>query len=152
MKFYITGIRRGLGKYLHDRLNVVDTLEACDVFINCKHDKFSQVDNLYKAIGLGKRVISLGSYASDWIFHPSKTDYVYAIEKKALRDANSQLFDNGFEVTCLNLGYFNSERSAHVTEYNKMSMKSVLDTIEFILLHPHRVKEMTITPTDDLRE
>ena len=81
----------------------------------------------------------------------SKTDYVYAIEKKALRDANSQLFDNGYQCTCLNLGYFNSERSAHVTEYNKMSMKSVLDTIEFILLHPHRVKEMTITPTDDLR-
>ena len=111
MKFYITGIRRGLGKYLHDRLNVVDTLEACDVFINCKHDKFSQVDNLYKAAALNKQVISLGSYASDWIYHPSKTDYVYAIEKKALRDANSQLFDNGFEVTCLNLGYFNSERS-----------------------------------------
>ena len=49
MKFYITGIRRGLGKYLHDRLNVVETLEECDVFINCKHDGFTQVDNLYKA-------------------------------------------------------------------------------------------------------
>ena len=72
MKFYITGIRRGLGKYLHDRLNVVETLEECDVFINCKHDKFSQVDNLYKAIGLNKKVISLGSYASDWIFHPKQ--------------------------------------------------------------------------------
>lgn len=79
MKFYITGIRRGLGKYLHDRLNVVETLEECDIFINCKHDGFSQVDNLYEAIGLGKRVINLGSYASDWIYHPSKTDYVYAI-------------------------------------------------------------------------
>ena len=151
MKFYITGIRRGLGKYLHDRLNVVESLEECDIFINCKHDGFLQVDNLYKACGLNKTVISLGSYASDWIYHPSKVDYVYAIEKKALRDANSQMFDNGYQCTCLNLGYFNSERSAHVTEYNKMSMKSVLDTIEFILLHPHRVKEITITPTDDLR-
>ena len=151
MKFYITGIRRGLGKYLHDRLNVVETLEECDIFINCKHDGFSQVDNLYEAIGLGKRVINLGSYASDWIYHPSKTDYVYAVEKKALRDANSQLFDNGYPTTCLNLGYFNSERSAHVTEYNKMSMKSVLDSIEFVLLHHHRVKEITITPTDDLQ-
>ena len=72
MKFYITGIRRGLGKYLHDRLNVVETLEECDVFINCKHDKFSQVDNLYKACELNKKVISLGSYASDWIFHPKQ--------------------------------------------------------------------------------
>jgi hypothetical protein len=61
------------------------------------------------------------------------------------------MFDNGYQCTCLNLGYFNSERMAHITEYNKMSMKSVLDTIEFVLLHPHRVKEMTITPTDDLR-
>ena len=152
MKFYITGIRRGLGKYLHDRLNAVESLKECDVFINCKHDKFSQVDNLYEAIGLGKRVISLGSYASDWVFHPNKTDYVYAIEKKALRDANSQLFDNGYECTCLNLGYFNSERSAHITEYNKMSMQSVLDTIEFILSHPHRVKEITITPNQKQKD
>ena len=151
MVFYITGIRRGLGKYLHDRLNVVETLEECDVFINCKHDGFEQVDNLYKACELGKKVISLGSYASDWIFHPKMEKYTYAIEKKALRDANSQMFDNGYNCTCLNLGYFNSERMAHITEYNKMSMKSVLDTIEFVLLHPHRVKEMTITPTDDLR-
>ena len=151
MKFYITGIRRGLGKYLHDRLQTVDTLEECDVFINCKHDGFTQVEMLYKAAALCKRVINIGSYASDWIYHPTKDIYNYAIEKKALRDANSQLFDKGHETCCLNLGYFDTERSAHITEYNKMSLKSVFDNIEWVLLHPHRVKEITVTPTDDLQ-
>jgi len=153
MKFYVNGTRRGLGKYLSDRLNVVETLEECDIFINCKHDGFRQVDLLYKASELGKRVISIGSYASDWIYHPKKDIFNYAIEKKALRDANSQLFDNGYEVCCLNLGYIDTERSCEITE-SKMTCKSVLDNIEWILLHPHRIKEITITPndkTDDAR-
>ena len=145
MKFYVNGIRRGLGKYLYDRLNVVETLEECDIFINCKHEGFSQVDNLYKAIELDKRVINIGSYASDWIYHPTKEKYTYAIEKKALRDANSQLFDNGHDTCCLNLGYLDTESVQHITD-NKMTCRSVLDNIEFIILHPHRVKEMTITP------
>ena len=42
-KFYITGTRRGLGEALKNKLNCVDTLEECDVFINCKHDGFKQV-------------------------------------------------------------------------------------------------------------
>ena len=148
MKFYVNGIRRGLGKYLYDRLNVVETLEECDIFINCKHEGFSQVDNLYKAIELDKRVINIGSYASDWIYHPTKEKYTYAIEKKAFRDANSQLFDNGHDTCCLNLGYLDTESVQHITD-NKMTCRSVLDNIEFILLHPHRVKEMTITPHND---
>tara|TARA_B110000261_G_scaffold75677_1_gene87601 strand:+ start:3546 stop:4583 length:1038 start_codon:yes stop_codon:yes gene_type:complete len=151
MKFYINGIRRGLGKYLHDRLNVVETLEECDIFINCKHDKFKQVDLLYKACELGKRVISIGSYASDWIYHPKKDVFNYAVEKKALRDANSQLFDNGHEVCCLNLGYIDTERSCEITE-SKMTCKSVLDNIEWLLLHPHRIKEITITPRDKIHD
>ena len=155
-KFYITGIRRGLGKYLYDRFDdVVETLEECDVFINCKHDGFLQVDNLYTACELGKRVINIGSYASDVLsvgelgqaFDSDKERYLYGMEKKALREANSQMFDNGYNTTCLNLGYFDSERVEHITA-NKMTLESVYDNIEWILLHPYRVKEMTITPNE----
>ena len=48
MKYYITGTRRGLGEALKEKYGSVNTLEECDVFINCKHDGFSQVDLLYK--------------------------------------------------------------------------------------------------------
>ena len=56
MKFYVTGTRRGLGKYLYERLNTVESLEECDIFINCKHDGFEQVHMLYEAASLGKKV------------------------------------------------------------------------------------------------
>ena len=64
-KFYITGIRRGLGKALHDFYspNVVKNMKECDIFINCKHDQFDQVNQLHLAIHRGKRVINIGSLA-----------------------------------------------------------------------------------------
>ena len=46
------------------------------------------------------------------------------------------------ETTCLRFGWIDTERVADIEE-NKMSLKSVLDTIEWVLLHPHRVKEIT---------
>ena len=36
MKYYITGKRRGLGKALSEIYDTVETMEECDVFINCK--------------------------------------------------------------------------------------------------------------------
>jgi len=145
MKFYITGIRRGLGKSLQDRYKNCNSLEECDVFINCKHDGFSQVELLYDAAEKHKRTISIGSYASDWIYNPNKTMFKYAIEKDALRKANSQLFDNGYQVTCLNLGYIYTERSSHIDK-TKMSVNYVIDVIDWIIEQPHRIKELTITP------
>lgn len=145
MRFYITGIRRGLGKYLHDRLNVVDSMEECDVFINCKHDGFNQVDLLYEAYDWGVSAINISSNSGDGI---KKYAHSYAIEKAALDKANEQLFYLGMETTCLRLGWIDTERVADIEE-SKMSLKSVLDTIEWILLHPHRVKEITIVPDED---
>ena len=58
MKFSINGTRRGLGQALEKKYGNVD-LEDCDVFINCKHDGFSQVDLLYKAAELNKRIINI---------------------------------------------------------------------------------------------
>ena len=60
MKYYITGTRRGLGEALKEKYGSVNTLEECDIFINCKHDGFSQIDLLYKAAELGKRIINIG--------------------------------------------------------------------------------------------
>lgn len=145
MKFYITGTRRGLGKYLHDRLNTVESLEECDVFINCKHDGFSQVEMLYKAYDLNKTVINISSNSGDGF---KKWKHVYAVEKAALDKANEQLFYLGMNTTTLRFGWLDTERVADISD-NKMSLKSVLDTIEWVLLNPNRVKEMTILPDDD---
>jgi hypothetical protein len=138
MKFYITGIRRGLGEALKNKLNCVNTLEECDVFINCKHDGFSQVEMLYKATKLNKRVINIGSQASDFTYL-----HKYAVEKKALREANHQLFVEGKKTTCLNFGYFDTERSAH-KEVDKMPLEYVIEIIEWVLIQPYRVQELTV--------
>ena len=145
MKFYVNGTRRGLGKCLYERLDVVESLEECDIFINCKHDGFKQVDLLYKGSRLGKRVISIGSYASDWIYHPNKEIFNYAVEKKALRDANSQLFDNGYNTCCINFGYIDTERSAD-REDKKMSIDQAIETINWVINNPLRIKEITACP------
>jgi len=86
MKFYITGTRRGLGKALSEKYDVVDNLNEADVFINCKHDGFTQVQMLYEAAKLNKKIINIGSAGSDWT-KGHKPAYKYGIEKKALRDA-----------------------------------------------------------------
>ena len=139
MKFYITGTRRGLGKALVDKYGTVNTLEECDVFINCKHNGFEQVEMLYKAAKLDKRIINIGSHASDFTYL-----HEYAVEKKALREANAMMFIKGIKTTCLNFGYIDTERSAH-KEAEKMSIDYIIEVIEWVLLQPHSVKELTIS-------
>ena len=128
MKFYITGTRRGLGEALKQKYDTVSTLEECDIFINCKHDGFEQVDMLYKAAALNKRIINIGSHASDFTYL-----HKYAVEKRALREANNQLFIAGKKTTCLNFGYFDTERSAH-KDFEKMPLDYVIDVIEWVLI------------------
>ena len=144
MKFYITGTRRGLGKELYELLPTVDTLEECDIFINNKHDGYTQVEKLFKAVSLNKRTISLGSRASDYNGIDGNSPFVYAIEKKALRSANEQLYNMGHNVTCLNFGYFDNERSADI-DIPKMDLSYVITVILWVIKQEHRVKEITIS-------
>ena len=144
MKYYINGIRRGLGKELYDLFPTVDTLEECDIFINNKHDGYTQVQNLYKAVALGKRVISIGSRASDYNGIGRDKPFEYAVEKKALRAANEQLYNMGHNVTCLNFGYFDTERVAH-KDVPKMDLDYVVQTIIWITNQKYRVKELTVS-------
>jgi hypothetical protein len=138
MKFYITGTRRGLGEALKQKYDTVSTLEECDIFINCKHNGFEQVDMLYKAAALNKRIINIGSHASDFTYL-----HKYAVEKRALREANNQLFIAGKKTTCLNFGYFDTERSAH-KDVEKMPLDYVIDVIEWVLIQEYNVKELTV--------
>ena len=140
--FYITGIRRGLGESLSKKYNTVDNLQDCDVFINCKHDGFEQVNLLYQAAELNKRIINIGSNSPD---ETKRVKHIYAVEKSALDKANHQLFYQGINTTIVRFGYFDSPRVAHIDK-KKMSIEYCVSIIDWILNQPHKVKEITVCP------
>jgi len=142
MHYYITGTRRGLGLALKEKYGCVDTLEDCNIFINCKHDGYSQVDLLYKAVGMHKRVINIGSNSPDQDKH---RPHPYQIEKTALDKANEQLYYQGASTTIIRFGYFDSPRVAKVKE-PKMSISYCVEVIDWVIKQQHRVKDITVTP------
>lgn len=142
MKYYITGTRRGLGKALQDKYGNCDSLEDCDIFINCKHDGFSQVDLLFEAATLKKKIINIGSNSGD---ETKGTPHKYSIEKIALDKTNDHLFYQGVDTTCVRFGYFDSPRVSHINA-SKMSIDYCVEVIDWILSQPHRIKEITIVP------
>ena len=138
IQYHITGTRRGLGQALEKKYGNVD-LEDCDVFINCKHDGFSQVNLLYKAASMDKRIINIGSHASDYTYRNR-----YSVEKKDLREANHQLFStNNINTTIINYGYFDTPRSEHY-HGEKIDLNYCINLIEWILEQPYRIKEITV--------
>lgn len=146
-KFYITGTKRGLGQALAERYGNCGDLASCDVFINCKHDGFQQVDLLYAAAALGKRVINIGSNSPDIA---KKTPHVYQVEKAALDKANDQLFYTGINTTCVRFGWFDSPRVQDVHEA-KLTIDYCLSVIDWIIRQPHRIKDITVLHHDQIR-
>ena len=141
-KFYITGVRRGLGKALKNKLGCVDTLEECDVFINCKHDGFKQVELLYTAAALDLKIINIGSNSPD---QNKSKPHMYQVQKSALDKANDQLFYQGVDTTILRFGYFDSPSVEHIQD-KKMSIDYCISIVEWTMAQPHRVKDITICP------
>ena len=141
-KFYITGTKRGLGKALLDKYSSTNKVEECDVFINCKHDGFEQVNLLYKAAELKKRIINIGSNSPD---QDKARPHKYQIEKSALDKANQQLFYQGVNTTIVRFGYFDSPRVQSV-KADKMPIEYCVSVIDWVLKQPHRIKDLTICP------
>lgn len=142
MKVFITGTKRGLGKELEKKYGNCKSLEECDVFINCKFDRFEQVFNLYHAAEAGKRIINISSNTSD---RKSAKNRMYAVYKGALDDLNDRLYYEGYPVTNIRFGYFDSERVAHI-DAAKMPIEYCVEVVDWILKQPYIVKEITITP------
>lgn len=141
MKAYITGTRRGLGYELSKVFETCDSLEECNVFINCKHDGVEQVRQLYHAVELGvNKIINIGSNSPD-CFHPEPKPY--AVMKAALDHANDQLFELGHDTTIIRYGYFDSERTAHI-DAPKMEIDYAVYMVKWVLHQPYRVKEVTV--------
>mgnify|MGYP001187064435 FL=1 len=142
MNFFITGTRRGLGKALSTLYDTVGCLEDCDVFINCKHDGFKQVELLYEAAELGKRIINIGSNSPD---QSKSRPHIYQIEKSALDKANEQLFYQGIDTTIVRFGYFDSPRVQGI-DAKKMDIDYCCSVINWVLDQPHRIKDITVCP------
>jgi NAD(P)-dependent dehydrogenase (short-subunit alcohol dehydrogenase family) len=141
MKFFITGTRRGLGKELAEFLPTVDSLEECDIFINNKHDGFSQVEMLYKAAEMGKRIINIGSNSPDQNKH---SPHPYAVHKAALDKANHQLYYQGVNTTILRPGYFDSPRVEHI-DAPKMELDYMVELVLWVIKQEYRIKELTVS-------
>ena len=114
-------------------------MEHCDIFINCKHDRFQQIDLLYKAAKLNKRIINIGSNSPD---ESKKIPQIYQIEKAALDIANNQLFYQGINTTVVRFGYFDSPRVEHINK-QKLSIEYCVEIIHWVLNQPHRIKDIT---------
>jgi NAD(P)-dependent dehydrogenase (short-subunit alcohol dehydrogenase family) len=142
MRYYITGTRRGLGLALEEKYGNVNSLEECDVVINCKHDGFEQVKLLYEAAKLQKRIINISSNSGDGI---KPFPHIYAIEKMALDKANEQLFYQGVDTISIRFGYIDTPRVSHI-DADKLSIEYCVSVIDWIIRQPHRVKEITIIP------
>ena len=142
MNFFITGTRRGLGKALSTLYDTVGCLEDCDVFINCKHDGFKQVELLYKAAELDKKIINIGSNSPD---QSKSRPHIYQIEKSALDKANEQLFYQGIDTTIVRFGYFDSPRVQGI-DAKKMDIDYCCSVINWVLDQPHRIKDITVCP------
>ena len=94
-----------------------------------------------------------GDMAEDMLMMTSgrktkRSKSIYAVEKSALDKANHQLFYQGVNTTNVRFGYFDSPRVSHVDK-KKMSIEYCVSIIDWILQQPHRVKEITITPSKD---
>lgn len=137
MNLFITGTRRGLGKALEEKYGNC-TLEECDVFINCKHE--NQVDLLFRAAKMGKRIINIGSNTGD---ENKNSPHPYQIEKIALDAANHQLYYQGINTTVIRFGYIHTERVAHI-DAPKMDVQYAVEVIDWVLDQPYRVKELTV--------
>ena len=145
--FYITGTKRGLGQALKEKYGTVETLQECDIFINCKHDGFKQVELLYEAAKLKKRIINIGSNSPDVRIPGGKMSkpWIYSIEKSALDKTNEQLFYQNVNTSIIRFGYFDSPRVAHV-DAKKMSIEYCVSVIHWVLKQPYRIKEITVCP------
>ena len=141
MSFYITGTRRGLGKVLAWKFGNTGSMQHCDVFINCKHNDFDQVDMLYKAHEAGvKRIINIGSNSPD---ETKRDPHIYAVQKAALDAANDQLFYQGVNTTNIRFGWFDSERVAHI-DAKKLDMDYCAEVVQWVVDQPHRIKDITV--------
>jgi len=158
MKIVITGHTRGIGKALHNHFgglglskssgfdivtdNILPHLDTDTCFINNAFtmvDPFAQIKLLYESIQIVKKVICIGSN--------TPYDGIYKTSKDALSVACNDLFLKGHNVTLLKFGKVDTPFQDKY-KGNKISIETVINTVEFVLKIPERVGTVSIRPIE----
>jgi hypothetical protein len=158
MKIVITGHTSGIGKYIHSHLggvglsksqgfditkdSIIPYIDNDTCFINnafTYDDPFAQIRLLYESYTVAKKVICIGS----------NTPYegIYKTSKDALSIACKDLFLKGHDVTVLKFGKVDTPFQDKYFG-NKITVDTVVKTIDFVLTIPERVGEISIRPDE----
>lgn len=156
MNFLITGHTSGIGKAIHSHFGGIGLSKSTgfditkdDISPYLSHDTcfinnaftidnpFSQIQLLYKSVATVKKTICIGS----------NTPYqgVYKTSKDALAIACNDLFLDGYDVTLIKLGKVDTPFQRDY-QGKKISIETIIHTIEFILKISERVGEVSIRP------
>ena len=165
MKVGVTGHTSGIGKAIYsryhsnafgfsrfngydigkDKWKIIQDSKHCDVFINNAQDGFAQTELLYALSKNFKgKIINIGSTAKDWT-NGFKKNYKYSVEKVTLNTANDQLFWAGVDTCVINPGHVDTPMIRKF-DTKKINPEYVVDVIEWIILQPYRVKEISVCP------
>lgn len=156
MNFVITGHTSGIGKAIYEKYggiglskstgfditvdNILPYVNSETVFINNAYtlqEPFAQVRLLYETYKLVNRVICIGS----------NTPYegIYKTSKDALATACADLFAAGVNVTNLKFGKVDTPFQK-LYNGSKISIITVVNTVDFVLSTPERIHEISIRP------
>lgn len=179
-KIYITGTRGGLGSAIKSNLTsaypshqIIDlnrpeydlsrvdgnldrlVKDDFDLYVNCSHYGFSQVELLYRLFDQNKdrkcHIINIGSVSSDG---DRKAINQYAIEKAALEKTCQQLslVSDKCKVSLVKPGRMETKMVKHI-EAPKMDPKNVAESVLWIASQPEHIniKSLTIDIMQDLK-
>jgi hypothetical protein len=159
MNFVITGHTSGIGKALYDHFggtglsrstgfdiikdNILPFIDKDTVFINNAYTSISphaQTILLLDTYNVAKHVICIGSN--------TVYDGVYKDAKDHLANTVTELFYEGHNVTNIKLGKVDTPFQDKYFG-DKISLNTVINTIEFILSTSERIHEISIRPTKE---
>jgi|TARA_B110000503_G_C7152159_1_gene415690 hypothetical protein len=159
MKIVITGHTQGIGKAIFEKYggiglsrstgfditkdNILPFIDKDTVFINNAYTSIlphAQTMLLLDTYNVAKHVICIGS---NTIYNG-----VYKDAKDHLANTVTELFYEGYNVTNVKLGKVDTPFQ---NEYHrdKISLNTVINTIEFILATRERIHEISIRPTKE---
>lgn len=159
MNFVITGHTQGIGKAIFNKFggtglskstgfnivtdSIVPYLNNQTIFINnafTLENPFSQIRLLYESVEICKQVICIGSN--------TRYEGIYKTSKDALSVACNDLFYKGFNVTNIKLGKVDTPYQDNYAG-EKISLNTVIETIDFILKINERINEISIRPRNE---
>lgn len=159
MKFLITGHTSGIGKALYEHFggiglststgfditkdSILPYLDEDTCFINnafTMENPFAQIKLLYDSIPVVKKIICIGSNIP--------YEGIYKTSKDALAVACNDLFLKGHDLTLLKFGKVDTPFQDKYYG-SKISINTVIKTVEFALSMPERVGTISIRPKDE---